>query len=100
MSRTRLKLVTIIAEPVLEERLVGELHALGARGHTVSLAHGAGTRGLHAADPPGQSVRIECLVIPEVAERILDHVAGHYFADYSLVAFVSEVEVVRAGKYS
>ena len=100
MSRTTLKLVTIIAEPVLEEQLVGELHRLGARGHTVSVAHGAGSRGLHAADPPGQVIRVECLVTPEVADRILDHVAGHYFEDYSVVAFVSQVEVVRAGKYA
>jgi nitrogen regulatory protein PII len=99
MSRARLKLVTIVAEPILEERLVEELHRLGARGHTITAARGAGTRGLHAADPPGESVRIEVLVGDEVAGRILDHVAGHYFNQYSLVAFVHDVEVVRAGKY-
>lgn len=100
MSRGRLKLVTVIAEPVLEERLVAEMHDLGARGHTITATRGSGTVGRHATDPPGDGVRIEALVSDEVADRILAHIESRYFADYSLVAFVADVEVVRRGKYA
>jgi len=99
MRTVPLKLVTIVAEPVLEERLLEALHRLGASGHTVSDVHGAGSRGMRASDPPGQGVRIEVVVSEAVADRILDHVAEHYFPHYAVIAFVAEVHVVRGEKY-
>jgi nitrogen regulatory protein PII len=99
MHTVPLKLVAIVAEPVLEERIVKTLHELGARGHTATAAHGAGSRGRRATDPPGESVRIEVVVSPDVADRILDHVATTYFPHYAVIAFVSDVEVVRGEKY-
>ena len=44
-----LKLITIIAEPVLEARITTELLALGATGFTVVDGRGEGSRELHAA---------------------------------------------------
>jgi len=99
MGTVGLKLVTIVAEPVLEERLVEALHRLGARGHTVAEVRGAGSRGMRASDPPGQGVRIEVVVSAEAAARILDHVAEHYFPHYAVIAFVADVAVVRGDKY-
>jgi len=93
------KLVTIVAEPVLEEQLVSELHQLGARGHTVVPSRGAGSRGMRATDPPGDGVRIEVVVSDVVADRLLDHVATRYFPHYAVIAFVSDVQVVRGEKY-
>ena len=100
MQTVPLKLVTVIAEPVLEERIVKSLHRLGARGHTVTTAHGAGSRGMRATDPPGESVRIEVVVSDAVAVRILDHVATEYFPYYAVIAFVTDVDVVRGEKYA
>ncbi len=95
-----IQLVTIIAEPSLEGRLTAELRALGATGYTVLEGRGAGTRGgSRGIDLPGANVRIETLVPPAVAERIVEHLAQHYFADYSLAAYVTDVAVVRTAKY-
>ena len=94
------KLVTIVAESVLEERLVAELHELGARGHTVVSSRGAGSRGIRASDPPGDSVRIEVVASDAVTDRILDHVATRYFPHYAVIAFVTDVQVVRGEKYT
>jgi len=99
MQTVSLKLVTIVAEPVLEERLIEALHQLGARGHTVAEVRGAGSRGMRASDPPGQGVRIEVVVSEAVADRILDHVAQEYFPHYAVIAFVTDVAVVRGEKY-
>ncbi|HMQ34008.1 MAG TPA: transcriptional regulator [Chloroflexaceae bacterium] len=99
METTRLKLVTIIAERILEERLLRELLQLGARGYTVGEARGEGTRGIQAIDWEGQNVRIETLVGAEVAERILAHVAAHYFADYAVIVYTVDAEVLRSEKY-
>jgi nitrogen regulatory protein PII len=97
--RVPLKLVTIVAEPVLEDQLTGALRRLGARGFTVTESRGEGSRGMRASEVPGQGVRIESVVSEAVADRILDHVAAHYFANYAVIAYVSSVEVVRGDKY-
>lgn len=93
------KLVTIVAEPVLEDRLVAEVHELGARGHTVTPSHGSGSRGMRASDPPGAGVRIEVVASEAVADRILEHVATRWFPHYAVIAFVADVQVVRGEKY-
>jgi len=35
-----------------------------------------------------------------VAERIVQHVAKNYFTDYEVIAYLSDVQVVRGEKYS
>jgi nitrogen regulatory protein P-II 2 len=93
-------LVTIIAEPALEHRLITEIKALGASGFTVHESRGEGTR--HAdrgADAPGSNVRLETLVSPDVADAIVEHIASHYFADYSIVAYTTPAQVVRTRKF-
>lgn len=99
MNTVPLKEVTIIAEGLLEERLVRELRQLGARGYTVGEVRGEGSRGVRASEWEGHNVRIETLVSAEVADRILAHVAKHYFEHYAVVAYLSDVEVVRGEKY-
>jgi nitrogen regulatory protein P-II 2 len=94
-----LKLVTIVAEPVLEVRITTELRTLGATGFTVVDGRGAGSRALHAAEIPGVNIRIESIVTAAVAERIVAHIATQYFTDYSVIAYVSDVAVVRGEKY-
>lgn len=93
------KLVTIIAEPVLESRLTSELRQLGATGWTVVEGRGEGSRGIHAADIPGVNIRIDSIVTPDVAERVVQHLATHYFAEYEVIAYVSDVAVIRSNKY-
>lgn len=99
MRTTTLRLVTIVAEPVLEERIVADLHRLGATGHTIADIRGAGSRGIRASDPPGAGIRVEVVVSPEVADAVLEHVADHYFQHYAVVAWVGDVQVIRGGKY-
>jgi nitrogen regulatory protein P-II 2 len=99
MHTVPLKLVTIIAEPVLEDRLVRLLQALGATGWTVTPCHGEGSRHIRASDPPGDGVRIETIVSAGVADRVLEAIAHDYFAHYAVIAWVGEVQVVRGDKY-
>ncbi|HWG85189.1 MAG TPA: transcriptional regulator [Deinococcales bacterium] len=99
MQTTALKLVTIVAEALLEERLVRELRQHGARGYTITEARGSGSRGVRASEWEGKNVRIETLVSREVAERLLGHLAANYFEHFAVVAYVENVEVVRGDKY-
>lgn len=99
MHTTPMKMVVIVAEPVLEHRLTTELKQLGARGFSVVEGRGEGTRGAHASDVPGENVRIETIVTPEVADQVMEYVAQHYFEHYSVIAFVHDVAVARTAKY-
>jgi len=99
MDMVPLRLVTIVAEPVLEEQLTAELKRLGARGFTVTDSRGEGSRGIRASEVPGESIRIETVVSAAVADQVLAHVAKHYFPHYAVIAYLSTVEVVRGEKY-
>lgn len=100
MRTIPLKLVTVVCEPVLESRITDELRALGATGFTVVEGRGEGSRGLHAGEIPGENRRIETLVSPSVAERIVARIAAHYFENYAIMCHVMDVAVVRADKYA
>lgn len=94
-----LKLVTIIAEPVLELRLATELRGLGATGFTVVEGRGEGAGGWHPTAIPGVNIRVETIVSSEVADRIVEHLAARYFDAYAVIAYVSDIAVVRGAKY-
>ncbi len=99
MNSTPLKMVVIVAEPVLETRLVAELRELGAKGFSILEGRGEGSRHAHATDLPGSNVRIETIVGEDVADRIMAHMSEHYFAHYSFIAYVIDVAVARGEKY-
>lgn len=95
----RLKLVTIVAEAILEKRLLEEVRRQGAKGYTLTDARGEGSRGLRTMDWEGKNIRLEVIVGEEVAERILRTLQENYFPYYAVIAFVENVEVVRGYKY-
>lgn len=99
MHTIPLSLVTIIAEPVLEDRLVHDLRRLGASGYTITDSRGEGSRGVRASDPPGVSIRIEVAAGAEVTDRILEMLAADYFPNYAVIAWLTEARVVRGEKY-
>lgn len=74
--------------------------ALGARGYSVGHVRGQGSRGVRASDWEGQNVRIETLVLPEVAEKILEHLTREYFQNFAVIAYTQDAAVVRGEKYT
>ncbi len=95
-----LRLVSLVAERSLRDRLIADVRKLGATGYTLFDVHGEGTRGILPNALDGQSIKLEVIVPLEVAEEIVDHVAATYFEHYSLIVYVQEVKVVRSDKYS
>ena len=99
MELVPLKLVTIVAESLLEKRLVEEVKRLGAKGYTITPARGEGSRGIRSVDWEGQNIRLETIVSEEVALRILQRRQEEYFPHYAVIAYVENVWVVRGEKY-
>lgn len=99
MHTTTLKLVTIITERILEDRLLRTLDKLGAKGYTLTQATGKGSRGVRASEWEGPDTRIETLVSPEVADAVVANIADNYFKHYAVIVYVQDAEVVRGDKY-
>jgi nitrogen regulatory protein P-II 2 len=98
MKTKRLTLVTVVAEAVLEPQLCELVKAEGATGFTVTPARGEGSRGLRAG-LDGGNVRVEAIVSDTVGEAIVTRLAERYFANYAVIAWLTEVSVVRGEKY-
>lgn len=95
-----LKLLTIIAEDELEDRLVRDLKSLGVTGYTVLKARGEGSHRARTSEWEGENIQLETLVTEPVAEKILQLLAGHYFSHFGVIAYASTVEVLRGGKFA
>ena len=99
MPTITLKLVTIVTERILEDRLLSALIDLGAKGYTLTQVTGKGSRGVRASEWAGPDTRIEALVSTEVANAIVNHIAEKYFEHYAVIVYVQDAEVVRGDKY-
>jgi nitrogen regulatory protein P-II 2 len=94
-----LSLVTIVIETILEQRIVSALRDLGVRGFTITAARGDGARGFRTGAVEGGNVKIETIVDPDLAAQILAYVEENYFENYAVIAWISEVGVLRGDKY-
>ena len=95
---TERRLVTVIAEAVLEERLLADLRRWGVGGLTVVRAEGD-PFGSRVGDVAGAFLRLECVVGDEIAQRVLAGLASGYLQRFKVVAYDHPVRVVRGTKY-
>lgn len=100
METPTYRLVTLVAERSVRDRLLDALHALGATGHTIHDVHVEGVRGASASHQDRPSVKIETVVRPDVAERIVAHVAERYLRHHAVLLYVQDVEVVSGSTYT
>ncbi|VXB07257.1 conserved hypothetical protein [Pseudomonas sp. 8AS] len=93
-------LLTVIGEAALEKKLLADLETLGAPGWTISDARGRGGRGVRSAgwDTEG-NIRLEVICARELAECIAEHLQQRYYANYAMVCYLSDVQVLRPEKF-
>lgn len=93
-------LLTIITEAIVEPTLLRDFDRLGVRGYTISDVRGKGSRGVRdAAWAEAANIRIESICPRALAEDVLRHLQERYYANYAMVAFLSEIEVLRPEKF-
>lgn len=86
-------LVTIIAEAVLQDRLIQVLTKLGASGYTLTPTQGAGSHGRRMGDMAGYNTNIEIktLVAKEASDQLLEDLRPLQ-ASHALIAFRQTVD--------
>lgn len=99
MKTFPMKRVTIIGDNTVEYRILEEVRAMGATGHTVFPVQGRGASGVRPRHAEPANTKIEVIATPELAQRILEHIAEHYLKQYAMIAFVDDVEVLRGEKF-
>lgn len=92
--------ITIVAESVIQDRLLEALATSGARGWTVSMAQGHGPSEHGVSGIEGGNVRIETLVGDDVAARIWDALERDFFSHYAVSAWAYDVRVARVARYA
>ncbi len=104
MSQQVWKLV-IVAEEILSKKLTKLVKEAGATGYTVMAAGGEGNRNVRSTGEPSVShtlsnVKIEVLTgTRELADKITHQIQKKYYADYSIIAYISQVEALRDHKF-
>lgn len=99
MELVKVKKLTIVAEALLEAKLVAALKERGIRGFSIIECQGEGSRGVRASEWEGRNVKIETLLDPEKAQSVLAWLAQRFFETYSVIAYCQDVEVVRGNKF-
>ena len=99
MPLQSLKLVTIIAEELLQERICKKALTLGATGYTCVQCEGDGARGVRDETVQGSNIKIEIVCPAEVATSIMTYVADKFFENFAVICWQSDVAVIRGAHY-
>ncbi|MGB1129330.1 MAG: P-II family nitrogen regulator [Haloferula sp.] len=95
-----LSLLTIVTEGLLKEQMIELLKNHGATGYTITRADGEGSRGVRARDWEGPNLKFECVLSDEAADAALEELGERYFENYSVIAWVTQVGVLRGDKFA
>lgn len=94
------KLLTIITETALESVLVKDLERLGVRGYTITNARGKGSRGVRDATcGESSNIHVEVVCDATTAKSVTTHLQDHYYENYAMILFTTDVTVLRPEKF-
>jgi hypothetical protein len=93
------KLLTVVCEAALEPRLIRDCVGLGAKGYTITDAHGAGPRNQRNGDLEGGNIRIEVIAEESTVKKIVEKLELEYFPHYAVSCWISDVQILREDRY-
>lgn len=100
MNTHPMKRVTIICESLAREPVTRLLGEVGAHGWTLFDVQGSGHQGLRPSDiPEFANIQVEVIVPPPVADALLTRLSGEFFPRFAMVAYESDIRVLRPGKF-
>ena len=99
MAQLKFKLVTIICEPVLSKSLIAMIRLRGASGFTITDVRGEGSGEKSSGEVPDEKVKIEVIADADRGNEIMAEIAKNYFANYSLIVYSSDIQVIRHEKF-
>ncbi|MBC7419263.1 MAG: transcriptional regulator [Bdellovibrio sp.] len=99
MKLNNFKLVSIVCEPVLSSSVLNISQALGATGFTVTEVRGQGNGEKSSGEIPDLKSKIEVIVEPDLALKIMNALAEKFFENYSLITYSTDILILRPEKF-
>lgn len=100
MNTHPMKLITIVCEAYALEPVKKLLGEVGAHGCTHFPVEGNGTGGERTGEMKEfANVQIEVVLQPDAAVVLLARLEAEFFPSYGMIAFESDVRVMRRGKF-
>lgn len=100
MNTHPMKRVTIVTEALALDPIKALLASIGAHGYTYFAVAGAGARGERPADiAEFGNIQVEVILQPAVALALLERLQNHFFPRYAMIAYESDVHVLRQAKF-
>ncbi|MFO7552782.1 MAG: transcriptional regulator [Haliea sp.] len=100
MHQHQRRLLTIVTESAVESRILRDMERWGAHGYTITEARGKGARGVREGNwEANRNVRIEVVCDEGTAERIAAGLREHYYDNYAMILYLSDVDVLRPEKF-
>ncbi len=94
------KLITIICEALAREPLSELLHSMNVSGFTWFEVQGEGHQGVRFAEMEEfANIQVEVILSPARAEQLLDILQKEFFPKYAMIAYESDVRILRASKF-
>lgn len=97
--KIHLKKVTIITERLLRDKIIDLIKQHGATGWTIAAVEGEGSRGNRMSDFEGRNSKIESIVSEKTADAIMQDISEKFFANWAIITYTSDVDVMRGEKY-
>ena len=89
----------MVCEAALESRLIRDCTTLGAKGYTITDAHGAGPRNQRNGDLEGGNIKIEIITDELTVQKMVEKLELEYFPHYAVSCWVSDVSILREDRY-
>lgn len=100
MNTHAMKLVTLVCEAYALGAVKNLLRDIGAHGWTHFPVEGSGAGGERAGETMEfANVQVEIVLPPATAQTLLEHVEKELFPRYGMIAFESDVRVIRSAKF-
>lgn len=100
MKLYEMKLLTITCEILAQKNLNEILVKHNITGYTTYEVRGQGDKGQRGYGLQDEkNIKIEIISSKEIIEKIIEEIARTLFADYTIILYVSDIQVVRAEKF-
>ncbi len=100
MKLHSMKLVTIVCEALARSAVTELLKETGAHGYTLFPVEGVGAQGSRVADiEEFANIQIEVVLQTDPALQLLARLETDFFARFAMIAYSTDIEVIRSAKF-
>lgn len=96
-----MKLLTVTCEILAQKNVKAILTKHKVTGYTTYDASGSGEKGQRGQGLQDEkNIKIEAIMTKNTLEGVVEEIARTLFSDFTIIVYVSDIQVIRAEKFS